>query len=86
MKTINLKGVIGDNITVTVNTENTNYCIIKFDDSDCNGIKSTDQLPELVNNMGWSYSTKEDLENTEKIYNTEISKKKIWSDTADVDI
>lgn len=86
MKTINLKGVIGDNITVTVNTENTNYCIIKFDDSSCTGIKSNDQLPELVNNMGWSYSTKEDLENTEKIYNTEISKKKIWSYTADVDI
>lgn len=78
MTTINLKGIIGDNITVTVNPENTNYCMIKFDDSDCNGIKSTDQLPELVSRMNWSYATENDLKRAETLYNTEISKKYLW--------
>lgn len=77
---INLKGILGDNISVTVDTENTSTITVKFDDPNSQGLKSTDDLPDLVNSMGWSYSSKKDLELTESIYNVEISKKKLWSD------
>lgn len=77
---INLKGILGDNIFVTVDTENTSTITVKFDDPNSQGLKSTDDLPDLVNSMGWSYSSKKDLELTESIYNVEISKKKLWSD------
>lgn len=80
IKTINLKGTIGDNITVVVDDENTNYCTIKFDDSLSGGLKSSDQLPALVETMGWYYASAEDLSNTEDLYNIEISKKKVWDD------
>jgi hypothetical protein len=80
IKTINLKGTIGDNITVVVDDENTNYCTIKFDDSLNGGLKSSDQIPTLVETMGWYYASTEDLANTESLYNIEISKKKLWSD------
>lgn len=82
IKTINLKGTIGDNITVVVDDENTNYCTIKFDDSLSGGLKSSDQLPALVETMGWYYASAEDLSNTEDLYNIEISKKKVWDDAA----
>lgn len=77
---INLKGILGDNIFVTVDTENTSTITVKFDDPNSQGLKSTDDLPDLVNSMGWSYSSKKDLELTESIYNVEISKKKLWND------
>lgn len=77
---INLKGILGDNIFVTVDTENTSTITVKFDDPNSQGLKSADDLPDLVNSMGWSYSSKKDLELTESIYNVEISKKKLWSD------
>lgn len=77
-KVINLKGIAGDKITATVNSEDTNAVIIKFDDSEGRGLRSIGDLPELVNNMGWYYSTNEDLESTSELYNTEISKTKLW--------
>lgn len=80
MVTINLKGVIGDSITATVNSEDTNQFTIRFDDSPGSGLKSLDQLPDMVSNMGWYYATQEDLEKTEKLYNVDINKKRLWSD------
>lgn len=78
MTTINLKGVLGDDIIVQVNSEDTNYCSIKFEDSEGNGLKSSDQLPDLVSRMNWSYATENDLKLAETLYNTEISKKYLW--------
>lgn len=77
-KVINLKGVVGDSITAVIDTEDTTTITIKFDDSLGRGIKSTVDLPEIVNSMSWSYATEDDLKETEIIYNTEISKTKIW--------
>lgn len=77
---VNLKGVLGDSIAVTVDTENTTTITVKFDDPTSQGLKSTDDLPNLVDSMGWAYASKKDLELTESIYNVEISKKKIWDD------
>ena len=78
MITINLKGVLGDSITATVDTEDTNQVTIKFYDSLGGGLKSLDQLPDTVDSMGWYYATQEDLEKTEKLYNVEINKKRLW--------
>lgn len=78
-KVINLKGTIGDSITVTVDDEDTNYCTIKFDDSMGGGLKSLDQLPALVENMNWKYASMKDKEEAERIYNTEISNKRIFN-------
>lgn len=77
-KVINLKGVIGDSITAIINTEDTTTITIKFDDSVGGGIKSSGDLPDIVNSMSWSYATEEDLRETEEIYNTDISKSKLW--------
>lgn len=77
-KVINLKGIAGDKITATVNSEDTNAVIIKFDDSEGRGLRSIGDLPELVNQMGWYYATNEDLDSASELYNTEISKTKIW--------
>jgi hypothetical protein len=77
-KLINLKGVVGDSITAVIDTEDTTTITIQFDDSLGRGIKSSGDLPEIVNSMSWSYATEEDLKETETIYNTEISKTKIW--------
>lgn len=77
-KVINLKGVIGDSITAIIDTEDTTTITIKFDDSVGNGIKSSGDLPDIVNSMSWSYATEDDLKETEAIYNTDISKSKIW--------
>lgn len=77
-KKINLKGVVGDPIVVIVNEENTNYCTIRFDDTSNSGLRSKDQLPELVDRQHWYYASKKDKELTEKLYNTEISDKRIW--------
>lgn len=78
MITINLKGVLGDDIIVQVNSEDTNYCSIKFNDSLGGGVKSIGPLPDIVDNMGWYYATQEDLEKSEKLYNADINKKRLW--------
>lgn len=78
MVTINLKGIIGDHIIATVNSEDTNQFTIKFDDSPGEGLKSLDQLPDMVSNMGWYYATPEDLEKTANLYNVDINKKRLW--------
>lgn len=77
-KVINLKGVVGDSIMAVINTEDTTTITIKFDDSLGRGIKSSGELPDIVNSMSWSYASEDDLRETETIYNTEISKSKIW--------
>lgn len=78
MVTINLKGILGDSITAVVDPEDTNQFNIKFDDSLGGGLKSIDQLPDIVDSMGWYYATQEDLEKTEKLYNVDINKKRLW--------
>lgn len=78
MVTINLKGILGDDITAIVDPEDTNQVTIKFYDSLGGGLKSLDQLPDMVSNMGWYYATPEDLEKTEKLYNVDINKKRLW--------
>ena len=79
-KVNNLKGVAGDDIFCIVNTEDTNFCIIKFDALGNNGLKCKDQVPDLVEARGWRYKTKEDKNFAETLYNTEISDKFIWKE------
>lgn len=78
MVTINLKGILGDDITATVDPEDTNQVTIKFYDSLGGGLKSLDQLPDTVDSMGWYYATQDDLEKAEELYNVDINKKRLW--------
>ena len=79
-KVINLKGVVGDDIFCVVNTDDTNFCIIKFDSLGNSGIKCRDQVCDLVETRGWRYKSKEDKEFAETLYNIEIPDKFIWKE------